>query len=272
MIIDLHAHTFPDAIADRAVARLAASSGIRPFSDGKASSLSAAARSAGVSLTVNLPVATRPGQWESIARIGNVMNMTAKDTGLISFAGIHPRDEEPERILDALKGMGFRGIKLHPVFQDTDVDDPRTLRILRAAAQRDMIVTIHGGMDISFPDRKECSWERICRMLDKAPPKKLVLAHMGAWGQWKEAERFLGAPGLWLDTSFCLAPGDSPGFLPREQFVRMVRLHGADRVVFGTDSPWSSIGGAAGLIRSSGLTEEEAGKVLSENARALLGV
>ena len=272
MIIDFHAHTFPDAIASRAVAALAASSGIRPFSDGRASSLSAAARAAGVSLTVNLPVATRPGQWMSIARAGKEMNETSGATGLVSFAGIHPRDEEPERILDALKEMGFRGIKLHPVFQDTAVDDPLTLRILRGAAERDMIVTIHGGMDISFPDRRECSWECILNMLEKAPPRKLVLAHMGAWGQWEEAERFLGVPGLWLDTSFCLAPDDRPDFLPRDQFVRMVRLHGADRILFGTDSPWSSIRGSAELIRSSGLGEEEIGMILSGNARALLGV
>lgn len=272
MIIDFHAHTFPDAIASRAVAALAASSGIRPFSDGRASSLSAAARGAGIGLTVNLPVATRPGQWRSMARAGKEMNETSGVTGLVSFAGIHPRDEDPERILDTLMEMGFKGIKLHPVFQDTAVDDPLNLRILRGAAERDMIVTIHGGMDISFPDRRECSWERILNMLEKAPPKKLVLAHMGAWGQWEEAERFLGTPGLWLDTSFCLTSGDKPGFLPRDRFIRMVRLHGADRVLFGTDSPWSSLGGSAELIRSSGLSEEETGKILSWNARALLGI
>ena len=272
MIIDFHAHTFPDAIAARAVAALAASSGISPFSDGRASSLAAEARDAGISLTVNLPVATRPGQWRSMARSGKEMNDTAGLTGLVSFAGIHPRDEEPEKILDVLKEMGFKGIKLHPVFQDTAVDDPLILRILRCAAEQDMIVTIHGGMDISFPDRRECSWEHILSMLEKVPPRKLVLAHMGAWGQWKEAERFLGNPGLWLDTSFCLAPGDSPDFLPREQFVHMVRLHGADRVLFGTDSPWSSLRGSAELIRSSGLDKEEIDRILSGNARALLGL
>ena len=26
--------------------------------------------------------------------------------------------------------------------------------------------------------------------------------------------------------------------MPQEQFLRMVREHGADRIVFGTDSPW----------------------------------
>ncbi|MBR4502293.1 MAG: amidohydrolase [Clostridia bacterium] len=272
MIIDFHAHTFPDAIAARAVAALAASSGISPFSDGRVSSLSAAARDAGISLTLNLPVATRPGQWRSMARTGKDMNETAGAAGLVSFAGIHPWDEEPEKILDVLKDMGFKGIKLHPVFQDTAVDDPRTLRILRGAAERDMIVTIHGGMDISFPDRRECSWEHILSMLEKVPPKKLVLAHMGAWGQWKEAERFLGTPGLWLDTSFCLVSGNNPNFLSKEQFVRMVRLHGTDRILFGTDSPWSSLGGSVELIRSSGLDEVEIDRILSGNARALLGI
>ncbi len=272
MIIDFHAHTFPDAIADRAVAKLAASSGISPSLDGRAASLSAKALSAGISLTVNLPVATRPGHWESMARVGKAMNDTTDTTGLLSFAGIHPREEDPERVLDALREMGFAGIKLHPVFQDTDVDDPCTLRLLRAAQERGMIVTIHGGMDISFPDKRECSWEKICRMLDRVPPKKLVLAHMGAWGQWREAERFLGTEGLWLDTSFCLSPDGDPAFLDRERFVRMVRLHGADRILFGTDSPWSDQETALALLFSSGLGEDEIALILSENARRLLGI
>lgn len=272
MIIDFHAHTFPDFLADRAVGALAASSGLSPFSDGKAASLSAKARAAGVSLTVNLPVATKPGHWESMARAGKSMNESTDITGLISFAGIHPREEEPERTLDRLMEMGFSGIKLHPVFQDTNLDDPPVLRLLKAAWERDLIVTVHGGMDISFPDRKESSWERICRMLDAVPPKKLVLAHMGAWSQWKEAERFLGTPGVWLDTSFCLSPSDRPPFLPQEQFVRMVRLHGADRVLFGTDSPWTDQGESLALLRRSGLTEDELKKILSENAAFLLGI
>ncbi len=267
MIIDFHAHTFPDAMADRAVAGLAASSGIDPFLDGRCASLSAGARSAGISLTVNLPVATRPGHWESMARAGKKMNDSTEITGLMSFAGIHPREEEPEKILDALKEMGFKGIKLHPVFQDTDVDDPCTLRLLRAAASRDLIVTIHGGMDISFPDKRQCSWEKICRMLDALPPKKLILAHMGAWGQWAEAERFLGTPGLYLDTSFCLSPDDGPAFLPAERFVRMVRLHGADRILFGTDSPWSDQAVSVHLLRTSGLAAEETERILSAQAR-----
>ena len=190
----------------------------------------------------------------------------------MSFAGVHPREESPERVLDALKEMVFLGIKLHPVFQDTPLDDPHTLRLLKAARERDLIVTVHGGIDISFPDRSESSWERILRMLDAVPPKKLVLAHMGAWAQWKEAERFLSTPGVWLDTSFCLSPSRDPAFLPADRFVRMVRLHGADRVLFGTDSPWTDQAEALRLIRETALTEEEKRKILSVNALSLLGI
>ncbi len=272
MIIDLHAHTFPDALADRAVQKLSASSGLTPALDGRVSSLAASARSAGIGLTVNLPVATAPGHWESMARAGKAINDSTGITGLMSFAGIHPRDEAPEKALDALVAMGFRGIKLHPVFQDTDLDAPCTLRLLRAARERDLTVTVHGGMDISFPTRFESSWERICRVLDKAPPKKLILAHMGAWGQWEEAERFLGAPGVWLDTSFCLSPDDAAPFLPRERFVRMVRRHGADRVLFGTDSPWTDQAGSLALLRTSGLTEAELRLITRDNPAKLLGI
>ena len=49
-----------------------------------------------------------------------------------------------------------------------------------------------------------------------------------------------------------------------------IRRHGADKVLFGTDSPWSDPVQQMEYIRSLELSEEDKRLVLGENARRLL--
>ena len=59
--------------------------------------------------------------------------------------------------------------------------------------------------------------------------------------------------------------------LGEEQFVRLVRTFGADRVLFGTDSPWDGQGEALARLRALPLTGEELEAILGGNAQRLLG-
>ena len=60
--------------------------------------------------------------------------------------------------------------------------------------------------------------------------------------------------------------------LTNEQFVNLVRKHSADRILFGSDSPWTDQGQYVELIKNSGLTDEEAEKILGANAARLLDI
>ena len=51
-IIDFHTHTFPEQIAERALARLSQDSGSKPFTGGTVQELQASMREAGVDLSV----------------------------------------------------------------------------------------------------------------------------------------------------------------------------------------------------------------------------
>lgn len=282
MIIDFHTHTFPENLAGRAIAKLAASSRARNYLDGTADALEASMREAGVDYSVLLPVATRPGQQEDINRAAVEVNRHSGETGLISFGGIHPENEDYREILRGLSRNGVKGIKIHPVFQRVAIDDIRYLRIIECASENDMIVITHAGYDIGFPGEDFSSVRRIERMLDAVKPRKCVLAHMGGWDCWEEVEERIAGRDVWLDTAFSLLPIEpAPGTvrapeenppLSREQFLRMVRRHGADRILFGTDSPWSGQRQMVAAIRDSGLGKKEQEAVLGGNARELLGI
>lgn len=281
MVIDFHTHTFPEELAGRAIGRLAASSRARNYLDGTAGALRASMREAGVDYSVLLPVVTRPGQQKDINQAAIETNRHSTETGLISFGGIHPENEDYRAILRGLAENGVKGVKIHPVFQRVPIDDIRYLRIIECAGENDMIVITHAGYDIGFPGEDFSSVGRIERMLDAVKPRKFVLAHMGGWGCWEEVEERILGRDVWLDTAFSLLPIEAaPGTvrcpeenppLSRGQFLRMVRRHGAARILFGTDSPWSGQREMVAAVRDSGLDAGEQEAVLGGNAGELLG-
>ena len=58
--------------------------------------------------------------------------------------------------------------------------------------------------------------------------------------------------------------------MPREQFLRIVKDHGADRILFATDSPWAEQKEYIDIMRDMPLSEEEREKILGGNAQKLL--
>ena len=282
MIIDFHTHTFPDKIAAKTLAKLSGLSHTVPFTDGTARGLSAAARAAGVDLSVILPVATSPGQVAHINESAARGNEKTEETGLFSFGCVHPGCPEWKEELGRIAALGLKGVKIHPVYQGVELDDPRYLRILERAGELDLIVVTHTGADIGFPGAEQCAPEAALRAVRQVGPVKLVLAHMGGWKQWERAEELLADTAVWLDTSFSTgalvplddgyyAPEDLP-LLDEEHFLRMVRAFGADRLLFGTDSPWSAQRESLDWIRALPLKETEKDAILGGNARRLLGL
>lgn len=279
MVIDFHAHTFPASIAARAVEGMAKGADMRSYSDGTESGLLAAMDAAGVGIAVLQPVVTKPRQ---VTDINDAAAQTNEAGGrLRSFGGIHPDCGAYREILRSLAGRRVPGVKLHPLFQRTPADDARYVRIVNAAAEFGLSVLIHAGLDPNFPGEDLASPDRLLRLLKEAPGATLILAHMGGLGQWSRAEALLGAP-VYLDTACALSPWRSRAGIPaphpeyeamsRERFVRFVRTHGADRVLFGTDSPWNDAAESVDAVRNSGLTRAELDAVLCENAEKLLRI
>lgn len=299
MIIDFHTHVFPDTLAEYAVAKLAENARARNYLAGTANALRHSMQQSGIDYSVLLPVATKPQQQEKINYIAMEINEHSAETGLISFGSVHPENKNCRRVLRELAQNGIKGIKLHPVAQQTDFDDISYLRIVDYACENNLIILIHAGYDISYPQRSHSTLRHIVPALDKLQPEKLVLAHMGGWGEWNEVENFIAGRNVWLDTAFtflpilpapgaCRTPEETP-LLSAEQFLRILRRHGTHRILFGTDSPWSdqresinflnSLSSTHNIdaspdwkLSSKSLTPEELSDILGNNAADLLGL
>ena len=277
MIIDFHTHTFPDKIADAALSKLRAASHTLSFTDGTVTGLKRSMKEASIDWSVVLPVATNPLKVESINDLSAAL--TERD-GLVYFGCIHPDMENPKEEIARIARMGLKGIKIHPVYQGVDIDDIRFLRILDAAAEKGLIVVTHNGDDIGFPGVVHCTPQMTRNALEQVGSVKLVLAHMGGWKNWESVADALLDTSVYLDTAFSLGAlvqseprhysPEEERLLSEEDFCALVRAFGAQRILFGTDSPWSDQKREVEAISALPLTADEKKAIFFENAQRLL--
>lgn len=263
-MIDFHTHIFPEKIAAKTVDYLEELGGIKRNTNGMEDGIRASMIEGGVDLSILLPVVTKPSQFQSINRFASQFT----EAPLLSFGGIHPDTEDYKGELKILKEMGFMGIKFHPDYQTgVFIDDIRYKRIISYATELDMIIVTHAGYDPAFPDKTHGNPQNILNMFEDVRPEKMVLAHMGGYQRWDDVEKYLVGLPVWFDTGVVFQ-----GQMSDEQFVRIAKKHGTDRILFGTDSPWASQKGYIKHIRSLPFTEEEKENIFHNNAEKLLQI
>ncbi|MDD3173712.1 MAG: TatD family hydrolase [Herbinix sp.] len=265
MVIDFHTHIFPDKIAGKTIEMLEEVGGIKAFTDGTLNGLKKSMLDNNINISVVLPVVTKPSQFDTVNSYA--AEITGKE-GIISFGGIHPDNEDFREKLEQIQKMGLLGIKLHPDYQETFIDDPKMVQIIKYAANLGLIVLIHAGLDIGLPDPIHCPPQKAADMLSQLDNEsaQIILAHTGGYDMWKDVEEYLVGKNVWIDISYSL------GKISDEQFVRIVKNHGADRVLFATDSPWGGQKETLEYIRNLDFTEEELDRMLWRNAEELLGL
>ena len=288
LIIDFHTHIFPPELAVKALKNLQTSGGIRVWTDATEAGLLKAIKEDGVDAAVILPVATKVTQVETINT--NAIRQTAaraalsegglpKD-GLIYFGAMHPEYRNVKSELKRLKAGGIKGIKIHPPQQHTPLNDISYLRIIDACAELDLICVTHAGWDISVKGQW-CSPEMSREVVRKLHYPKLVLAHLGGVKEWDDVIEYICGEDVYLDTAMCFGKvvpiDDRPhdmglDLIDIPTFDKIARLHGADRILFATDSPWNSHRMSIDELNKSSLDDINKRKIFGANAAKLLGL
>ncbi len=280
MIFDFHTHVFPDAMAAATIHKLSLMSRTLPFADGTIGGLTNSMAQSAVDYSITLPVMTKPQQVEKL-NSGFIRDREQLlSQGIIAFGGMHPDYPDYKAELRRLRANHIPGIKLHPAYQGVPFDDIRYLRIIDCASEEGLIVLTHAGIDIGIYDQNYCTTKQVLHVIDEVHPDRLVLAHMGGWGCWDAVERDLAGAPVWFDTAFSIGPltpnpaCDEPPILTMnlndEDFVRLCRKHGTNRILFATDSPWADQADYIQRIRQMDFTDIEKEQIFSQNALALL--
>ncbi len=264
MVVDFHTHAFPDAVAPRAIASLVEGSGgiYPPVHDGTLDGLISCMDSFGVDVSVLQPVLTKASQLRSL---NEWAQGTASDR-IVPFGGIYPHTESYKADIDFVASLGIKGLKFHAEYQDFVVDAPQMLRIYDYAAQKGLILLHHAGFDPAFSPPYRSSPERFRNVARALKGGTLVVAHLGGQEEWDDVERYLVGENVYLDTSMGFS------YYSAEQFLRIARDHGTDKILFGTDSPWSRADREIAALRALPLTEKEKNAILGGNAARLLAL
>jgi len=260
MIIDAHAHIYPDKIAAKASANVGAFYDLPMHMDGTLNTLLLNGRRHGIQRHLVHSVATLPSQVRSINDF-LASTAAAYPDELIGFATLHPDMDEPELEVERVIGLGLVGIKLHPDFQQFAIDDRKMDRIYAAIAGK-LPLLIHTG-DKRY---RYSNPHRVLPVLDRFPQLDLICAHFGGWSEWEEAAEVLAHRRLWVDTC------SSYDFLGPEKIKKLIYRFGVERVLFGSDYPMWDPGEELANIRGLGLPSEDLDRILGKNLLELLRI
>ena len=171
-------------------------------------------------------------------------------------------ERELERCLDQ---PGFRGIKIHPYCDQVPVEDPRYEPVWKFAVARDVPVLSHTWQSLRYYDPlcDFCTPARFARVLETHPEVKIILGHSGGEydGILEAIEVAKAFPNVYLDTA---SSRTYPGVVSM-----LVKEVGAERVLYGSDTPFLTPVTQVGKVVFAGITEEEKRLILGLNAAKL---
>ena len=83
---------------------------------------------------------------------------------------------------------------------------------------------------------------------------------------WDDVEKYLVGTHILFDTAFI------KDYISSEQALRIIRNHGSEKILFGSDGPWESPDCTLAFIRSLGLSESECDNITFKNACRILKI
>lgn len=259
-IIDIHAHIFPEKIAEKASGSIEKFYDIPMHADGKLETLLKRGEEAGVDKFVVHSVATTPMQVEHINTF-IMESVKAHPDKLIGFATIHPDYPNIQQEIERIIAGGLKGVKIHPDFQKFVIDDEKAFPLYECIEGR-LPLLVHTG-DYRYEYSKP---ERMAKVLDRFPKMTTIGAHFGGWSVWEEATEILADKNIYVDTSSSLYA------ISPETAVRLIHRYGVEKVLFGTDYPMWLPKDELERFMKLDLTDDEREKILHGNVERILGI
>ena len=183
---------------------------------------------------------------------------------LAFWAVVNPKQGGWEAKTDTLLAHPkCRGVKLHPRWNYWNVEEHGD-RVFAKLSEHEAIVLTHTGNQGNEP-------ERFIPLANKYPQIRLILAHIGHDATDNTRDRQIRAvqmstrANVWADTS-------SAKSVTSRLIEYACQQIGADRILFGTDTPLYFAAMQKARIAYAEISDEDKRKILYENATELLRV
>ena len=261
MIIDTHAHIFPDPIAEKAALSISKFYNIPLRSrNGRLQTLLEVSRAAGIDKTVICSAATTSAQTTSINDF--LAQTLLQHPGVLYGIGAMHQDypDKPGELL-RMRKLGLKGVKIHPDIQGVALNDPRYDALFEALQDTGMLLLAHtGDSRYHYSNPPE-----LLDVINRFPKLKIICAHLGCWSNWGEGVQYLaGRENVFVDCSSSLYALSIP------KAREIIRAYGAERVLFGTDFPMWVPKEELARLRALDLSSSEMDLILHKNAERLI--
>ncbi len=261
MIIDTHVHVWPDRIAKAALAGNRVP-GLVARGDGTVSGLEADMETSGIHVSCCMAVANEAKHVER----ANEFAASTRSDSRIPVGTVHVGLSAEEN-LAILQRNDIRVVKIHPLFQGFALNDPRLWEILEALEQ-DYVVITHVGEGGDAYRNSLSSPAMIRDIARQFPALRLVACHFGGYRILDVAQETLAGVDVMLETSW---PPSLTTLRP-ERVRELIKRHGAERIVFGSDWPMTSPTEEIRAIEALGLSDRDTKLVLGGTMARLLGI
>lgn len=217
-----------------------------------------------------------------MAKKGDIRKIKMNNDSLIELAGkyqtiipicsVHPLDGQ--LAIDELKRLaklGIKVIKLHPLSQDFEVDNPLVLNLCKFAGELNIKILLdNAGI-------KAADSQKLFDLALKCPDTDFIFAHMGGMNFrfWNLLPLVKTAKGYYCDNIYfdisatTVLVADSP---LEEEFVWTIRNIGVDRILFGSDFPQFTLKQALYALDCLDLNPEEKAIIRYKNAMRLFSI
>lgn len=230
-VFDVHTHTYPEAISEKATVNLGKFYNFIPHGKGTYAHLESQAEENGVHGYLLFSVATNAHQVEKVnTTIASYADLSRSHGFLtVGFAGMHQDFPDFEGEIRRAVALGLRGVKIHPDIQAVDIDDPRLLKLYEIIEGK-LPLYLHMGDD--RPQYRFSEAAKLVRVLERFPKLEVVAAHLGGYRAWEESVPLLaGRENVWYDTSSALWA------MTVDYANEIIGKLGTERIMFGTDYP-----------------------------------
>jgi len=278
-IIDVHVHLYPERRLGGLMRWVHRGIPGHPVPvDITVPQIAADLREAGVEKFLAAAFPLAPGEARDLNRFNAEWARSLPE--MIPLGTVHQDDDDPEGVArEALRSLGLKGIKLHPMMMNMQIADPRMIPVYALAQESGLPVLLHTGFEEGYGrDTAAEEWEGL---FARFPRLTFLLAHM-FFPDLARGFSFLSRfENLYLDCTnvfgmLSWTEGPLPFGISRprwgkdEVLAAMEKFSG--RILFGSDHP-AGTGTLPQLVRqveSSGLGAGTVEKILYGNAHGLL--
>ena len=261
MIIDAHTHVWPDKIAGLALNSNPVP-GLEARGDGTVGGLTADMAASGVEISCCLAIANEARHVDRVNEFAAGLATPQR----LAFGTVHV-DLSTEENLTSLRRHGITRVKIHPLFQDFGLDDPRLWDLFEAFDDEIAVIT-HVGEGGDARANGLSSPAMIRAIAQQFPDLRLIACHFGGYKILDDAEEMLAGADVVLETSW---PPTLATLRP-ERVAALIRRHGAERIVFGSDWPMTSPAAEIAAIEALGLSDDDTTSVLGGTLARVLGI